>query len=295
MVLGIRPTVDFAFKMLYGSPANSDLLIHLLNAVLQPEAPIVQVVILNPFNEKGFEEDKLSVVDIKARDLCGRWFVVEMQTTLPSGLCNRLVYYSGQLYCAQLREGDSYGDLQPAISICFLTESLFREVAAGHLQFMLYDRRNELEFGGQLQLHVVELPKYHLEEVSVSKATDLEQWVFFLSRAEGFDAESLERLLPGSAFQKATGVLEMISRDPDLRLLYDDRAKAELDQFSALKDAREEGREEGRKEGQLVGRINLLQQLLGERETDSRILSDLALSDLEAMASDLQRRWNERA
>ncbi len=40
MPLGIRPTVDFVFKLLFGSLENTDLLIHLLNAVLKPESPI---------------------------------------------------------------------------------------------------------------------------------------------------------------------------------------------------------------------------------------------------------------
>ena len=299
MLLGIRPTVDFVFKMLFGSPVNSDLLIHLLNAVLQPDDPIVDVVILNPFNEKEFKGDKLSVVDVKARDSSGRWFVIEMQTTLPLGLRNRLVYYTSGLYYGQLREGDGYGDLRPAISICFLTETIFREVSAGHLRFVLYDQAHAVAFGDQLQLHVVELPKYNFEDESIGQAEKLEQWVFFLDRADAYDAESLQRLLPDSAFQKATGVLEMISRSPELRLLYDDRTKAELDQFSALKEARAEGEARGRTEGEargkLVGRISVLQQLLGDAEMDAAALSSYDLPELEEPDKELERRWNDRS
>ena len=59
MPLGIDPTVDYAFKRLFADPANKDLLIHLLNAVLDPSPPIVDVEILNPFNEKDYADDKL--------------------------------------------------------------------------------------------------------------------------------------------------------------------------------------------------------------------------------------------
>lgn len=55
MPLGIRPTVDFVFKLLFGSLENTDLLIHLLNAVLQPNHAIEEVEILNPYNDKMFE------------------------------------------------------------------------------------------------------------------------------------------------------------------------------------------------------------------------------------------------
>ncbi len=49
-------------------------LIALLNSILQPEIPIEEIKLLNPFNEKEFEGDKLSVLDIKARDASGSWF-----------------------------------------------------------------------------------------------------------------------------------------------------------------------------------------------------------------------------
>ena len=52
MPLGIDPTVDYVFKRLFGDPQNSDLLIHLLNAVLELPTPIEFVEILNPFLEK---------------------------------------------------------------------------------------------------------------------------------------------------------------------------------------------------------------------------------------------------
>ena len=44
----------------------------LLHAVLKPEKPIVELQILNPFNEKDAADDKLSVLDIKARDDAGQ-------------------------------------------------------------------------------------------------------------------------------------------------------------------------------------------------------------------------------
>ncbi len=47
MPLGIKPTVDFAFKKIFGSPENVSILIGLLNAILDLPRPIVHVEILN--------------------------------------------------------------------------------------------------------------------------------------------------------------------------------------------------------------------------------------------------------
>jgi len=300
------PHGRLCFQATFWRPENVDLLIHLLNSVLQPEHPLEHVEILNPYNEKQFKEDKLSIVDIKAQDSSGDWYVVEIQTTIPAGLANRLVYYTSGLYQAQMREKSAYSDLRPAISICFLTESLFPEVSAGHLHFSLVDTEHSVSLGDQLQVHLIELPKYDILEEGLSEAEALESWIFFFTDAEKRDAEELRRLLPGAAFQKATGVLEMISHSPELRLIYDDREKEAKDNFSIVKDARAEGkieglvegelkgRVEGEAKGKLIGRIQLLEQLLTLPETGEAALSGMDESKLTNLASDLQQRLQNR-
>ena len=62
----IRPTVDCVFKAILGSNENKPLLINFLNAVLglMNGQAIKDVVILNPYNEKEFQDDKLSIIDV---------------------------------------------------------------------------------------------------------------------------------------------------------------------------------------------------------------------------------------
>ena len=72
MLLGIKPTVDFVFKKVFGSPENIPVLIGLLNAILKLVHPIVHVEILNPFSYQEFADEKLVVLDIRARDSSGR-------------------------------------------------------------------------------------------------------------------------------------------------------------------------------------------------------------------------------
>lgn len=70
MILGIDPKVDFAFKYLFGRETTRSILIDVLNAVLNP-APghlITDIELLNPYNLQERVDDKLSILDIKARD-----------------------------------------------------------------------------------------------------------------------------------------------------------------------------------------------------------------------------------
>jgi len=85
MPLGIRPTVDFAFKKTFGDPNNRLALISLLNAILELPLPIADVAIENPFNYQDFHDDKLSILDVKATDVAGSVFNIEMQLSVTAG------------------------------------------------------------------------------------------------------------------------------------------------------------------------------------------------------------------
>jgi len=156
-----------------------------------------------------------------------------------------------------------------------------------------------VSLGDQLQVHLIELPKYDIIDKGLSEAEALERWVFFFMAAEDCDAAELRRLLPGAAYQKATKVLEMISHSPDLRLIYDDRAKEAKDKFSIVKDARAEGLAEGEargeSKGKLIGRIQLLEQLLTLPETEEAALSAMDETKLASLASDLQQQLQSRS
>ena len=55
-----------AFKLMLGSPEHTRVTIHFLNAILGSRVRITEVTIQNPFLGKNDEEDKLSVLDIRA-------------------------------------------------------------------------------------------------------------------------------------------------------------------------------------------------------------------------------------
>ena len=92
MRIGIRPINDFAFKKIFGTEANKLSLISLLNAVLCLSVPIVDVTIVNPYNMQDFLDDKLSILDIKAVDLNGAIYDIEMQLTIFEWLVQRILF-----------------------------------------------------------------------------------------------------------------------------------------------------------------------------------------------------------
>ena len=293
MIIDICPTVDFAFKLMLGSPKHTAVTVHFLNAVLAGSPRICHATILNPFLGKESEDDKLSILDIKAQDESSRYFNIEMQTSLVVGLAQRLTYYASRLYVGQMREGMAYRALCPAISICVLSKSMFPDLPSLHLDFRLREKSG-LELADELQLHLVELPKSRAGLQNIAEVSPLERWAFLLLHAHRLDADELRRLLPDSEYHDALGVLEMIAQTPATRELYEARLKAKLDEEARLDYARTEGRTEGRVEGELMGQVRLLEQLLGMVPTSSEELAERSMEQLTTQVADLMRIFRER-
>lgn len=134
----------------------------MLEQVLDP-APghhVEDVELLNPFNPKEALDDKLSILDIKARDQSGRLLNVEMQMIAPLWYPKRIVYYGTKLHQQQLHEGEKYTELRPTISISFLNNVLFPQVPDHHLRFRLRDDSNRVVLSDDIEFHILELPKF---------------------------------------------------------------------------------------------------------------------------------------
>jgi len=295
MPIGIDPKVDYAFKLVFGSPDHTAITIHFLNAVLELPQPITWVEILNPIHGQDFSDDKLSVLDVLARDAEGRRYNIEMQTTLPPELVKRITFYNCGNYTRQLKSGEPYGQLRPAISICVLDGVLFPGVPEHHLSFCLRcDQHPELLFNSDLAFHLLELPKYHAAGNNRERWRPLDKWLYFLKNAEELEAEAIASQLADDEFREATGVLQMISETPEQRDYYESRRRI-LDSLEyQVAAARREGREEGMERGTIIGKIELLHELLGKTAPTKSELSQCSDDELTSRFADLQSQLRSR-
>ena len=302
MAIGIDPLVDFACKQLLGNPEHPAITLHFLNAVLGGSPQITDVTVLNPIVEKEFEDDKYAILDVRARDVDGHRFNIEIQRSLPTALRERLTYYAATQLVEQLSAGQGYESLQPSIGICILDAVIFGQVNDVHLDFRLIDAKHGVTLTEHLQIHLLELPKYVLLSHNAIITDPIEQWCYFFTRARTLTAEEIMQRLPHPVFSESAGVLKMIARDPDQRRLYEARLKVERDARAKLDFARQEGREEGREQGrqegrqqgEAVGKVKVLRDLLDETSPTDDELQASTLEQLASLESEFQRRLRKR-
>jgi predicted transposase/invertase (TIGR01784 family) len=300
MAIGISPTVDFAFKLMLGSPEHSAVTIHFLNAVLGGAPKIQRVDFLNPFQGKKYDEDKLSILDIMAIDEHHRRLNIEMQSSATTELAQRLTYYNARSYVGQLTEGALYTALRTSISICVLGNPLFPRVPELHLDFRLREKSG-LILTDDLQIHLLQLTNLKTTRENLARATPQVRWAFFLLHGGEMTYEQICELFPEPEFVEAAGVLEMINQTPEEHARYASRLKSQLDEASkidsALTDGRREGRIEGRQEGRREGQIQLvqtLQRLVSTPESSIEQLSGFSEAQLIEMSEQLQQQLRVR-
>ena len=180
MILGIDPKVDYAFKYMLGRESTHSILIDVLNKVLDPPPghEVREVELLNPFNLQEALDDKLSILDIKARDQSGRQFNVEMQILAFLSYDKRLLYYWSKFHQQQLHAGESYTQLEPTISISFLNHVMFPQVPDHHLRFRLLEERHHFAMSQDIEFHILELPKFTKTVDQLENGLDA--WLYFL-------------------------------------------------------------------------------------------------------------------
>ena len=317
MIPGIDPKIDIAFKKVFGSERFGDLTAALINAVRSPppEHRVVEVMFLNPYSEKMTLDDKLSILDVKARDQSEWIYDLEMQMLVLAALSPRALYYWAKSYAEQLSAGEDYTRLRRTISICFVNGVVFREWPDHHTIFRLLDRSGELCLTEDLEIHLIELPKF--QKTLAELETDLDFWLYFLKNGEELDADALPAELDRWEIRQAMGVLKMLAQSDVERELYEGRLKAKRDmqtleterrmaeeqradwqqRYEAANREREAAnreREAANREREaakrmLVRQIQLCERLLGRRGANTEELSACSLDELHELAERLER------
>ncbi|NYT79175.1 Rpn family recombination-promoting nuclease/putative transposase [Alcaligenaceae bacterium] len=250
---------DVVFKALFSR--HPHLLSDLINAVRYPAAAITVRHILNPHILPADLEGKHIVLDILAEDAHGQRLGIEMQLQPFRHWPQRNVYGVARSLAGQLKAGQNYRDLKPAIGISLLAHDLFTEhPAKANWHFTLRDSQYpQIQLGQMLQVHIIELRKAEgLRELP----TPLLAWIACL--LHNLD-EAAMTAITHPPVQEALTHLQTLYSDEELRLAAERREQALVDAEDMLDQARYEGEQKGLQKGQQQGILQGQAQLLARQ------------------------------
>ncbi len=204
----IDPKIDCVFKALLGSEENRNLLVHFLNAILASDlaAPITTVEILNPYNEREFLDDKLSVVGVKARDSRDEMYQIEIQLRGYRHLPARILYNWADIYSQQLQSGHDCHLLKPTYAIWLLGDNLI-QTDSDYLhvyQFRDEQGRRLVDHGG---VWLLELEKFSAQSIK----NEQQRWLQFFKDGEQLDDATLPDWMTTPEMRQAMSTLRKFS------------------------------------------------------------------------------------
>jgi predicted transposase/invertase (TIGR01784 family) len=266
----LDPKNDYAFKQIFGTEKNKDILVFFLNDILGYEGKnkVTEVDFLKTHQDPQIAAYRQSIIDVMVTSQDGTKFVVEMQLTRHAGFEKRAQYYAAKAYSQQILEEDEnhkkmavYAKLKGVIFIAIANFILFpdkQEWSSTHHMLDIETYENDLK---DFQFVFVELPKFkkNLGELKNIR----EKWAFFFKHAEECPLSDITRLIDNTPqMQRAFEAIDQASWSEEELNTYEQREKTILDnaviEEQKIADAEKKGKEEGREEEKIEMVIKML-------------------------------------
>jgi predicted transposase/invertase (TIGR01784 family) len=236
---------DVAFKKIFGSENQTSILISFLNAVLHLEGSerIGSISIGNPFQFPILLNYKASILDLKATDLMGKTFIVEMQVADVDGMDKRLLYYTSKEYSRQIVSPEKYTELRPVIFIGIFD---FKFTKGQHYfsHHTICDLETKERVIKDMDFYFIELKKFN--KLATDCKTIIDKWIFFIKEAENLEVipENLNDEGLSDAYKfanKSTWTREELDA-------YENMAMREQDERGRITKAEQNAKDEGKAE-----------------------------------------------
>ena len=235
---------DTFIHFLFGSPGNEPILLHLLNAVLESDgqAPAKSVEMRNPFNPQTFVTEKHTVLDVKATDERGDFFMVEVQTTEQKAFGDRMTYYTSKTLSTQLLKGDAYSLLKRVVAIAIMTFVMFRQLRGIHNTFLLKAKADpSVILTDRMQMHTLEVAEEKIHLV-LELPPALGAWVNFFYYSHQISEDEMTTLLKDQPIvMRAYEKFKQFNRDETLRALDESRERFLHDYVTDMEFSKAEG------------------------------------------------------
>jgi predicted transposase/invertase (TIGR01784 family) len=256
----LDPKNDVAFKKIFGSEKNKDILIHFLNDILgfEGDGQVQDVRFLDPVQNPAIASQKQSIVDVLCTDKHGKQYIVEMQVEPAQGFEKRAQYYAAKAYCNQLNKGQEadglYVNLKEIIFIAITAGTIFKDKPGYLSRHVILDKNTYAHDLKDFSFTFIELPKFKKKKIE-DLENIVEKWCYFFKYAESTDKDQLAEIIKGDAvIQRAYEALDQFGWNQDELRAYEKEIKRIMDNRAVLNYKIEKAEARGRAEGEARGR-----------------------------------------
>ncbi len=212
----------------------------------------------NSILEKDLLDDKIGILDIKAKINNNINCEIEMQVVDRKDIEKRMLFYWSKMYDSSIREGEDYTKLRKSIAILISDYELenLKEIKKYITKWNIREEEyQKIVLTEVMEIYIIELPKFKKYKEKTNNST-LNSWIKFIESPEVIDMNE-----KNEEIKKAKNVLEEISQDKHERYLAELRQKYIMDQ-KAIEGA---GYDKGIKVGIEQEKVNIAKKLLKQK------------------------------
>ena len=259
---------DFAFKKLFGTEMNKDLLISFLNALLQGREVVLDVNYLNTEHLGTQEYDRRAVFDVYCKNDKGEVFLVEMQKGEQQFFKDRSIYYSTFAIREQAPRGEWNYELKGVYTIGILNFCFDKEREGNYYhEVKLMDTTTKEVFYDKLVFIYLEMPKFTKHENELESLFD--KWLYVIRNLAALMERP--RVLQEKVFAHLFEAAEIAKFSRVERYEYEESLKAYRDWFSVMTTAELRGEERGEERGFKKGEEKGLKEGLEKGRIEERL------------------------
>ena len=179
---------NLVLRKVLNTEKNLDILQDFIESFLNLK---IKNIILNPYLESKSKylpaEENFGIADVRIKTEDEEEFNVGIQIIDGIYVQNKMLLYYAQIHTNQL-EQKKYKNLARTITINILDFGFFNTNA--YHKIIRIKNKNELGISDDIELHVIELPKFHAS-LNLTNLTKQEAWTNYL-KGKGVDSKNKE-------------------------------------------------------------------------------------------------------
>lgn len=234
MIKNLNRMNDYYFKYLMGSEKNKALALDFINAVLASDNNyFTDIIYVDKDEDPEHLGDKQCRLDIKGILNDGSIIELEMQALNDKNMSERSLYYWARMYGKNIKAGENFEILKPAICVNVLGFNHLEEIN-WHNEYRVLNIESNRQLSNHLQIVFLELPK--LETKNIKYMSKLDLWGAYFSRKLSDDDLKEVKIMA----EALKAEYEFTAEEKE-QWKYEQRERFLLEQRSRESRAREEG------------------------------------------------------
>ena len=209
-------------------------------------------------------DGKESRLDLVGQAFDGTKVNIEIQVDPMAEMGRRSLYYWARLY-NDLQRGEDYTQLTRTVAINILEFNLFdrKKYPSYHSCYGIYDLKTGSQLTEDLEIHFLELPKWHLK--NTKELNRLEKWLSYFSKKTSLQ-ELEEIAMSEPTIRQALNAEVIFTQDQIKRRAYEKAEKARRDHIAIMNYAISQGMAKGEAKGEAKGMAKGMAKGIAEGE-----------------------------